>query len=752
MLTLAAAVVAFQPGLNLSFEQASGQGPVGWRQVRYAGEAAFGYADTARTGRRSVLIRSDQGADASWSADFTVRPFSRYRLSAWVRTEAVEPIQGGRGALINLHGIEGAASQPVTGTQNWQRVSFEFDSGRRDAVRVNALFGGWGRAKGSAWFDDFSLEQLSTADPKLGVVVDASRRSEPISPYIYGQFIEHMGRCIYGGIWAEMLEDRKFLHAAGSTDSPWRFMGGGSMDTESPYVGSQTPRLPAGAELVQDQLELKAGMSYEGRVVLEGEGSVSITLEWEGGRSSTKILNMTGGWYKHPFELRAEKGGPARLVLRAEAPLRVGTVSLMPADNVSGFRPEVLKLLKELDSPVYRWPGGNFVSGYNWRDGIGDRDRRPPRRNPAWTGIESNDVGMHEFIELCRILETEPFIAVNTGLGTPEEAAAEVEYANAPADQGLGRLRALNGDAEPFRVKWWAVGNEMYGDWQLGHMPLADNVKKHRLTAELMKGKDPSVQLIGVGAVGNWSRTMLSEAADQMELISEHFYNQEAAGLLAHVSQPADTIRSIAAAHRQYRQQIPGLAARDIRIAMDEWNYWYGPHVYGELGTKYFLKDALGIAAGLHEFFRHSDIIFMANYAQTVNVIGAIKTTKTEAYMDTTGEVLKLYRQRFAEVPVAVEGEMGVLDVSAAVAKDGSRLTLGIVNGSMIAADLPVDIKGFSPAAGTRSWIITGPDPMATNEPGQPPAVTIQPWNARWEGGRLAIPPMSVVVVELRRG
>ncbi len=220
----------------------------------------------------------------------------------------------------------------------------------------------------------------------------------------------------------------------------------------------------------------------------------------------------------------------------------------------------------------------------------------------------------------------------------------------------MGAQRALNGSQAPFKVRWWSVGNEMYGDWQLGHMPLADYVKKHAVFAEAMRAKDPGIELVAVGDVGAWDEAMLAGNAAHMSLISEHFYVQERPGLAEHVAQVPRRIKRIADAHRRYRETIPALAGKNIRIALDEWNYWYGPHLYGELGTRYFLKDALGIAAGIHEYSRQSDIIFMANYAQTVNVIGAIKTTKTAAAFDTTGLVLKLYRAHFGQVPVTISG------------------------------------------------------------------------------------------------
>ena len=201
----------------------------------------------------------------------------------------------------------------------------------------------------------------------------------------------------------------------------------------------------------------------------------------------------------------------------------------------------------------------------------------------------------------------------------------------------MGRLRAANGHPEPWGVKFWAIGNEMYGSWQLGHMPLSEYVKKHTQYAVAMKAMDPSIKVVAVGAVGRWSETMLAEASNHMDLISEHFYVGHKPGLLSHVSQMPTEVRRIADAHRKYRAAIPTLKMKEVPVALDEWNYWYGPDVYGEIGTQYFLEDALGVAAAFNEYARQSDIYVMANYAQTVNVIGAIKTSKTAAVLDTTG-------------------------------------------------------------------------------------------------------------------
>jgi len=420
----------------------------------------------------------------------------------------------------------------------------------------------------------------------------------------------------------------------------------------------------------------------------------------------------------------------------------------MPADNIDGLPPDTLAILKQLNSPVYRWPGGNFVSGYNWRDGIGDRDRRTPRKNPAWTGVEHNDFGIHEFARFCELLGTEAYVAVNSGLGDTQSAADEVQYANGAADTPQGKLRAANGHPEPFKVKWWSIGNEMYGNWQLGHMPLDKYQQKHNDFAKAMRAADPSIKLIAVGDAGPWSEGMMKNCADYMDLISEHFYCQERPGLPAHVAQIPNDIRRKANAHRKYRRDLESLKGKDIRIAMDEWNYWYGPHPFGEIGTRYFLKDALGIAAGIHEYARQSDIVFMANYAQTVNVIGALKTSKTAAAFETTGLALKMYRDRFGTIPVATETSP-LINAQAAWSADKKTLTVGIVNPSMQALEIPLDLKGAKLTGTGMRYQIAGPDPMAFNDPAAPTKVVIEEAAIKGITDKLSVAPCSATIFAL---
>lgn len=607
---------------------------------------------------------------------------------------------------------------------------------------------------------------VEEAAPKsYAVTLETNKIGEPISKYIYGQFIEHLGRCIYGGIWAEMLEDRKFYYPVGDEQSPWKVIGpekAVKMSTRNPYVGEHTPCITLDKQeprgIVHEGLTLQKGKKYDGRIIVAGDSSAKVKVCLVRGPAKNEQQNITIGplgkqYTKTTFSFTSADdtdNGKLQIVGLGSGSFYIGTVSLMPADNVKGMRADTLKLLKELNSPIYRWPGGNFVSGYDWRWGIGARDKRPPVKNPAWKGIEHNDFGLDEFIIFCREVDAEPMITVNSGFGDDHSAAEEVQYANGSADTPMGKWRAANGNRQPYDVKWWCVGNEMYGQWQLGHMSLEHYVRKHNLFAKAMRKIDPSIKLIAVGADGPWSEGMLKNCAGYMDLISEHFYKKAQESVPEHVRQIPDAVCGKVDAHRDYRKRLESLKGKDIRIAIDEWNYWYGTHLFGELGTRYFLRDALGIAAGLHEMIRNSDIVFMANYAQTVNVIGALKTTQTAAAFETTGLVLKLYRNRFGTLPVAVTGDINPLDVVAAWTEERGALTIGVVNPTENEQELALHLKDVQLTGKGQLWLIAHSDPLAYNEPGKKPQVVIEEKPVTSISDRLNVPPLSISLYKLK--
>ena len=742
---------------NPSAEEGVGSTVTGWIAESGRGGMIAFYDYEAHHGNRSLMLQSNRPSGGRWMTKVELKPWSEYKFTGWVKTEGVES-RGGKGAGFRFEAFD-AEYTGLTGTNDWQKIEFVFKTGNDDSSILSCLLGLDGPASGRAWFDDMSLELLRSENFNTAVTIDVADKKESMSEYIYGQFIEHLGRCIYGGIWAEMLEDRKFWYLPGDRESPWQVKGKRelfSVDRANPFTGDKTPVLgvdgSGAAVLRQSGLGLKPDLEYEGRIILKatpgitavkvtlsrGEESQSVTIDKLGTIFSAYPLKYQSGAMTHNASLTIEPEGNGKVW--------VGTASLMPSDNIEGFRSDVIALLKELNAPVYRWPGGNFVSGYNWKDGIGDRDRRPPRKNPAWQGVEHNDVGLHEFISFCEILGTEPYIAVNAGLGDSKQAREEVEYCNGSAETPMGRLRAANGHPEPWNVKWWSIGNEMYGNWQLGHMSTEDFVRKHNAFADAMRSVDPDIKLIAVGELGDWDRMVLTNCSESMDLISEHFYRQDwhGGGLMTHVKQIPDAIREKAEAHRQYRKEIPQLEGKDIRICMDEWNYWYGPHIYGELGTRYFMRDAMGIAAGLNEYSRQSDMVFMANYAQTVNVIGCIKTNTTSSILDATGQVLKLYRQQFGTIPVAVSGETRPVDIAATLDSEGQTVTISVVNATRDKVKIPVTLLNGTVTGEGELWQVTAPDIMATNEPGRPENVKITGPASVPSVGELTVGPASI--------
>ena len=615
------------------------------------------------------------------------------------------------------------------------------------------------------------LISCSIKTETVTVKLDLKDQGANINPFIYGQFIEHLGRCIYGGIWAEMLEDRKFYFPItgdyapyvdlAHTDfpvvgaSPWEIVGDPSLVTmveKDSFVGDHTPHLKAGVAIQQHDLGVVSGKKYVGYIYLKsdsrGGARVKVSLEFGAKGNASKVISLgTGEYEKTHFEFVAlERTNKAMLKIEVlDGEVFVGTVSLMPEDHLDGMRRDTITLLKELNAPLYRWPGGNFTSGYEWRDGIGDRDRRPPRKNPAWTGVEHNDFGTDEFIAFCREINAVPMIAANTGFGDAHSAAEWVDYCNSGADTTGGRYRIANGHKKPFNVKHWCVGNEMFGNWQLGFMQLRHYTIKHNMVARAMWEADPDLVLVGVGDVNTinadydpdskqrnrtWSRGMLEECADWMSMLSEHFYvgrvpwSQEARKpVLEHVTMAKNAIRDRVEAHKKLQASIKGLKGEFLPIALDEWNYWHRDYVYGELGCIYDLQDALGIAMGLHEFYRQSKYIHAANYAQTVNVIGAIKTTKTEAEFASTGLVLKLYRNHFGSKPLQFKGELGHLDVMAALNDAEDTLVISLVNPTD--KEVTLKLEGVDLPSSAIQYMITGEGDSSYNAPGRKRGVDI---------------------------
>ncbi len=330
-----------------------------------------------------------------------------------------------------------------------------------------------------------------------------------------------------------------------------------------------------------------------------------------------------------------------------------------PQADARGFRQDVMEAVKGLKIPLVRYPGGNFVSNYHWLDGVGP-DRRP-RMELAWARLETNEFGTDEFVAWARQVGTEPYLSVNMGTGTIEEAQWWVEYCNVESGPYYAEMRRQNGHPEPYGVKYWSLGNEMDGFWQMGHLNAEDYVKKAREAAKLMRLTDPSIKLIAAGSSNYrpgsdpdyWNATVLHELRDVVDYIALHMY----------VGNPQGDYYNFLATPRVLEERtriVEGMIDREmvhaergdrdpIYIAWDEYNVWYRARTDEfKRGTRaleehYNLEDALVISGFLNVFVRNADVVKMANMAQLVNVIAPIFTEGDRMFKQTIYYPLQLF-------------------------------------------------------------------------------------------------------------
>jgi alpha-N-arabinofuranosidase len=563
----------------------------------------------------------------------------------------------------------------------------------------------------------------------IEVTVDAAKTGEPITPLIFGGYMEPATT----RVWAEMLTDRKFANSIAHAPAapvnpffrrfagePWRPLGPEGtveMDTEERFVGAQSPRIkldgsgPRGIQ--QGGLRMRGGKSYEGRIYLKGapDVKVDVRLVWGTGADDSQevaISSLSDEYRKFPLKFTpAVDAEDARLEIVGvgNGTFHIGTVSLMPADNVQGFHAGMIRLYKEAGFKMAKWPGGNFVSAYDWRDGLGDRDKRPPRKQPMWSDrVEPNDVGIHEFVAFCRLLGAEPYLAINSGFGDARDAAEEVEYCNGSAETRLGKMRAENGSPEPFKIRLWCIGNEMYGPWQYGHMSLNQYWVKHNYIVEAMKKVDPSIKVtvsgasvceksIGgaekkgdffpdkweppvpdklpyeFGSLNDWDGWLLENSAENIDHLSEHTYaypflafdaeQQRFVGvqdaLQFETRRMANRVGEAFEAWQKYLERMPSLKQRNIKLIFDEWGVRYRS-ADGKNHRAPGMISPLSYALLLHELFRRSEMVAASCPTGGLYTV-LIDSTGEATGFAPEGLVMKLMANHFANaLPVAVGG------------------------------------------------------------------------------------------------
>ncbi|KAI1480646.1 glycoside hydrolase family 51 protein [Daldinia eschscholtzii] len=432
-----------------------------------------------------------------------------------------------------------------------------------------------------------------------------------------------------------------------------------------------------------------------------------------------------------------------------------------PLSDEDGFRTDVLSALRELDIPVVRYPGGNFVATYHWQDGVGPRDKRPKRPELAWLGTETNQFGTDDFMRWLDKLSAgkkqrvEPYLCLNFGTGTLDEALAWVEYCNGTRDTHYANLRRANGHPEPYRVKYWALGNEVWGPWQVEQMTKEDYAKKAVQWAKALRLLDPSIELILCGQDGqsSWDHYVLHECVGWVDMHSIHIYTASNKHL-HNATAPLAAERAI-----QITASLIDLARIEnkvaptkppTRVCFDEWNVWDPERAPGDKGAEeqYTLSDALAVGVWLNVFVRQSKYIGMANIAQTVNVISPLMTNERGVVRQATWWPLLLFSKYMRgwtvathvrsgaydgeTTPAWLQGKLGEtgapwLDVSAALGDDG-YVNLAVVNISET-EDFAVELKGVGTDVAV--YTVSGSQVSSTNKEGKE-EVSLS--DGKWDG------------------
>ncbi|HXY49474.1 MAG TPA: alpha-N-arabinofuranosidase [Terriglobales bacterium] len=456
----------------------------------------------------------------------------------------------------------------------------------------------------------------------------------------------------------------------------------------------------------------------------------------------------------------------------------------------NGFRNDVLQEIRQLGVPMIRYPGGNFVSGYNWLDGVGPKQNRPRALDKAWNSIESNQFGTDEFLAWCKLANTSPLMGLNLGTGTPEEAAALVEYCNVDKGTKWSDLRRQHGYAEAWRVEYWCLGNEMDGPWQIGHMPATQYGLKAQDAARQMRYVDRSLKLIACGSSGpfmptylEWDREVLEQCYEYVDGLSLHRYfgnNERDTGgdsskyLAMNLSMDRQIAETLAVCDLVRGHQH---SAKKLWLSFDEWNVWYrttkgaavdgnrqeAPHLLEEV---YNLEDALLVGGLVNTLLRNCDRVKVACLAQLVNVIAPIMTNHDGLFRQTIyypyswglkfarGAVLSLLVES-PSYEVSGLGDVPYVDVAGSFDSGDGKLTLFILNRDLAKAHtLEVVWEDGAPAKALAGFVLTGDDLKAANSFQTPQRVVPASFEKPTTGGgvsRFEVPARSYVVAQWGR-
>jgi alpha-N-arabinofuranosidase len=596
-------------------------------------------------------------------------------------------------------------------------------------------------------------------------VLDVGKAAGEISPLWFGHNLEHTRSCVWQGLGAQLVRNRKFagLPQRDGVAGHWYRIGprqcwhlleiaGGEKGTAGePYTAHLDPRVPGAGQrqriesfeggtcgIGQRGIPLVGGRAYEGRAALLADSPLSVRIAVSAADpGATCVTVEPGDWTEAEFRFTAVRTDfDARLEVTFDGPgvLFVGAVSLLPADHFLGMRRDVIDLLKEISVPILRWPGGNFAGDYRWKDGLLPVDRRAPLESPPYTqphtdGFDYHEIGTDEFIALCRELNAEPFITINMSLEGPGEAAAWVEYCNGPASTTWGRRRAERGHREPYNVKHWTLGNEMgYSHMAGPHTPEAYG-ELARACARAMRGVDPSIVLTAsTGWAREWYEGVLASPEDYFDNISLHAYygimtaftGEEGRRQFRRLAEsPFPTFHGTSLEGgaqggrrltlRDVRDFINARprGRKDIGIAFDEWNVRYAWY------REPTVAEGIHAAVMLNLFCREA-----ANVGMTIGAFfepvneGAILVEPASARLTPVGRVHALFRAHHGNrlIPALPSPRDGDLDLAASFSRQRHEITVTAVNASPDRGrEAEIVLTGASGCGSARGVLLSAP-------------------------------------------
>jgi len=543
----------------------------------------------------------------------------------------------------------------------------------------------------------------------------SKKEANPVSKYLFGKFTEHLGRNIYEGMWAQILKNPSFepCNFFGKDNAVleqrlslmkeaiptvkilesfhdgvayyWAKYGEGDViyAVVPECVGSWTSQkidarsLKTGKAGIQQPifLPLHRENIYELSLWVKGDAKrVTCAVETlEDNRIlGEKVITSieAGRWEKKNVSFKVSKEGVDRgqplvfsISLTEPGMVLLDHCFLFPADNLNGFDPDVVRLFKEANLTLLRYPGGNFVSQYNWKDGVGPVEKRPIRFNKAWNMAEYNHVGTDEFMKFCSLVGCEPLICVNAGDGKPEEAAQWVEYCNGNVDTVYGKLRAENGNPEPYQVKFWEIGNELYGPWQEGYCSAEEYAERYERFYRSMIKVDPGIKFIANGYDLDWNEKVIARKGSIIRSLSIH---PLIGGRLPKDIPPEDVYHSIIGFTYwsvQYLEQLKNMmlkAVREPKLAVTELQIMTGPR----LPNNKTLTEALYYSGIVNASIQHGDFVEMITHSALVNHGGGLRKEKEIVYADPVYYAQKLYAKHCIEqFPVKLVIETPMFDV-----------------------------------------------------------------------------------------